>query len=189
MRWRRLFPSIAIGAGTVQADDPRLTARLPDGEWCPRRIILDGRLSSVPETGTLPRVYADAFREHTLVVNGPATSTTEVRRSRLVEAGVALRELPIDESGNFRIADLRVLLAAENLPGIYFEGGPMVARRLIEEKVLDYLFWYESPKRFPNPDALKAPPLSDFPLKDACRETFGGDVLTRGHLDFNGHGT
>ena len=56
--------------------------------------------------------------------------------------------------------------------------------------MLDYLFWYESPKRFPNPNALKAPPLSDFHLgKDARRETFGDDALTRGHLNFNDGGT
>ena len=189
MRWRRLFPAIAVGAGTVQADDPCLTARLPDGEWCPRRIILDGRLSSVPETGTLPRVYADEHRGNTIVVTGPATSCTEVHRSRLVEAGVALRELPLDASSHFGLMDLRSILAEETLTGVYFEGGPTVARRLIEGKALDYLFWYESPKRFPNPDALKAPPLSDFPLTVAYRETFGNDVLTRGHLNFNDGGT
>ena len=186
MRWRRLFPAIAVGAGTVQADDPRLTARLPDDEWCPRRIILDGRLSSVPETGTLPKVYADEHRGNTLVVTGPATSNTEVRRSRLAEAGVALRELPLDASGHFSFVDLRSILVEETLTGVYFEGGPTVARRLIEEKALDYLFWYESPKRFPNPDALEAPPLSDFPLgEDARREIFGVEALLRGRLSFN----
>ena len=67
--------------------------------------------------------------------------------------------------------DLRSILAEETLTGVYFEGGPTVARRLIEGKALDYLFWYESPKRFPNPDALKAPPLSDFPIPQKNERT------------------
>src|SRR5262249_17847975 len=32
--WRRYFPAIAVGAGTVRADDPRLTARHGEAEWC-----------------------------------------------------------------------------------------------------------------------------------------------------------
>ena len=30
MMWRRLFPAICVGSGTVLADNPTLTARLPE---------------------------------------------------------------------------------------------------------------------------------------------------------------
>ena len=54
MRWRRLFPAIAVGAGTVASDDPQLTARLPEGEWCPWRFVFDAALSTATPTPTTP---------------------------------------------------------------------------------------------------------------------------------------
>jgi diaminohydroxyphosphoribosylaminopyrimidine deaminase / 5-amino-6-(5-phosphoribosylamino)uracil reductase len=180
MRWRRLFPAIAVGAGTVVSDNPSLTARLPSGEWCPRRIILDGKLSSVPETGDLPKVYSDEHRAKTLVVTAPGSSP--LRRAVLAEAGVALRELPADASNQFTFADLKALCAEEGLNGVYFEGGAEVARRLVDEQVLDYLFWYESPKCFENEAAPSAPPLDFFPLRLERIFQLGPDLLTRGHL-------
>ncbi len=188
MSWRRYFPAIAVGAGTVLADDPRLTARLPEGEWCPRRIILDGRLSTVSDAEELPMVYTDSFREKTLVVTGSKNPNMLTRLARLENAGVSVRELPLDESGSFRLTDLRSILTDEDLGGVFFEGGAKVARRLLEEKFLNYLFWYQSSKRFPGEAALTAPELSVFPLGDCVRrENFGNDVLIRGHLNFNGH--
>lgn len=183
MRWRRLFPVIAVGARTVLADDPRLTARLSAGEWCPRRLILDPRLSTVSENAPLPKVYADDFRERSTVVTGPNAYAGQAARERLAEAGVSLLELPLDASGAFSFADLRRRLAMESLSGVYFEGGADVARRLLAENALDYLFHYRSPKTFPCPEALAAPPLSAFPLSpDARRENFGDDLLIRSHL-------
>jgi diaminohydroxyphosphoribosylaminopyrimidine deaminase/5-amino-6-(5-phosphoribosylamino)uracil reductase len=186
MLWRRLFPAIAIGAGTVVADNPSLTARLPSGTWCPRRIILDGKLSSVPETGVLPNVYSDNFSARTLVVTDKASSNTDLRRTRLIDAGVTIHELPLDSRGSFSYSKLRETLADEDLTGVYFEGGAKVARQMLREKAVDYLFWYQSPKTFPNADAVEVPPLEDFPLTEKVQFTkLGKDSLTRGFLNFS----
>jgi len=186
MHWRRLFPAIAIGAGTVIADDPCLTSRLPSGEWCPRRIILDGKLSSVPKTGRLPKVYSDSFSKNTLVVTDKASSVDHIRRTRLIEAGVTIRELPLDSGDGFSYQKLREILEDEGLTGVYFEGGAKVAHQMLREKALDYLFWYQSSKTFPNADAVKVPPLADFPLPDKLQSTrFGEDSLICGPLNFS----
>ena len=181
MLWRRLFPAIAVGAGTVKVDNPKLTARFPESEWCPRRIILDGRLSSVPEDGDLPLVYSDEHRARTIVVTFPGSSPS--RRELLVEAGVSCRELPADSTGQFSFADLKALCSFEGLTGVYFEGGSNVAHGLLAEDALDYLFWYESPKNFENQDAPEAPPLSSFSLSQKRIIRFGADLLTHGHLE------
>ena len=34
MNWRRFFPAICVGAGTVLSDNPSLTARLSNEIWC-----------------------------------------------------------------------------------------------------------------------------------------------------------
>lgn len=186
MRWRRLFPAIAVGAGTVASDNPSLTARLLNENWCPRRIILDGKLSSIPEIGSLPKVYSDKFCKNTLVVSGQACSDTDLRRARLIDAGVTVRELPLDSSGGFSYQKLRGILADENLTGVYFEGGAKVAHQILREKAVDYLFWYQSPKTFPNADAVEVPPFAEFPLPSKVQsKNLGEDSLIRGPLDFS----
>ena len=35
MNWRRLFPAICVGSGTLLTDNPSLTARLPEETFCP----------------------------------------------------------------------------------------------------------------------------------------------------------
>src|SRR5574337_1466982 len=49
-RWRAQSGAILTGAGTARSDDPRLTARLPDGEaFVPAlRVVLDARLDALP---------------------------------------------------------------------------------------------------------------------------------------------
>ena len=184
MRWRRLFPAIAVGAGTIRSDNPRLTARFSDEEWCPRRIILDGNLSSVPLSGEMPRVYSDRFRKKTLVVMGAESSELSSRVSRLEELGVSILHLSADSSNRFKFSDLRKQLYAEGLTGVFFEGGGEVARRLVEEKELDYLFCYESTKYFTGKNAVKAPPLSVFSSENNFRrERYGEDLLLRGKLN------
>lgn len=185
MNWRRLFPAIAVGAGTVSSDNPRLTARCnPDEEWCPRRIILDGGLSSVPAEGELPRVYSDEFRERTCVVTGNGNLPAD-RRERLIENGINLFSLPLDADGRFSYADLRELAMSEGWTGVYFEGGAGVARQMRSEKSADYLFWYESPKVFDSLESLDVPPLSAFPMvANAKHLKFGLDSCVRGHLNF-----
>lgn len=180
MRWRRLFPAIAVGAGTVIVDDPRLTARLPDGEWCPRRIILDGKLSSVPETEPLPKVYSDEFRENTYVVT--AFGSCPRRRAILADAGVPFRELRADAKGGFYLSDWKALCASEGLSGVFCEGGAIVAGRLLEEQLLDYLFWYQSPKRFEHSEGPAAPDFDAFALNQPRKTELGKDRLIRGHL-------
>ncbi|MGB0344699.1 MAG: bifunctional diaminohydroxyphosphoribosylaminopyrimidine deaminase/5-amino-6-(5-phosphoribosylamino)uracil reductase RibD, partial [Coraliomargarita sp.] len=47
MRWRRYFPAIAVSAATALADDPALTSRLPEDNWCPIRFIFDRDLQAL----------------------------------------------------------------------------------------------------------------------------------------------
>ena len=52
-RLRHYYDAIMIGSGTVMADDPRLTTRLPEGGRNPLRIILDSQAKT-----PLSHVYA-----------------------------------------------------------------------------------------------------------------------------------
>ena len=62
-RLRDTMDAILVGAGTVRADDPALTTRLPDGGGRdPQRVILDGKLSILARR---PRAVPGALdRDH-----------------------------------------------------------------------------------------------------------------------------
>ena len=69
MQLRTRVDAILIGAGTLLADNPRLTARSPDGspkEHQPWRVVLAGR-TPLPEDAHL---FTDPHRERTLVFRG-----------------------------------------------------------------------------------------------------------------------
>jgi len=115
-----------------------------------------------------------------MVVTTPQSSSS--RRQVLSAAGIPLVDLPDTGSGRFSFADLRRLCAAEDLTGVFFEGGSMVAHAMSNAKEIDYLFWYGSPKHFENEDAPTAPSLDSFSLDRRRTAQLGSDLLTRGHL-------
>lgn len=51
-QYRKSHQSILVGAGTVKADNPSLTCRLPDAVKQPVRVILDTKLT-IPETANV----------------------------------------------------------------------------------------------------------------------------------------
>lgn len=66
MKLRASVDAILVGAGTVRADNPRLTIRLPGKHTQPWRVILT-------RSGKLPKdafVFTDEHRERTLVFQG-----------------------------------------------------------------------------------------------------------------------
>lgn len=146
-RWRRLFPAIAVGAGTVRADDPALTARWTDGdgvarESCGRRLIFDATLATAAgaEAGW-PRVYRDRWRERTVVVAG-ATADPGVE-ARLAAAGVAVWRLETTR-GPAGWAEFIRRCAAERLSGVYLEGGAELLNDALAAGALDYGFEYRA---------------------------------------------
>jgi diaminohydroxyphosphoribosylaminopyrimidine deaminase/5-amino-6-(5-phosphoribosylamino)uracil reductase len=151
MQWRRLFPAIAVGAGTVLADDPQLTARLPDGSvWCPQRCILDRTLRTAANI-ELPQVYSDPFVARTLVFCG-AQTIDPLRSQRLQNAGVTVVPLPATNDTDFLHAMIDHL-AMLQLTGVYFEPGPRLFKTLMTAGVVDYLWIYQAPKIIGDPDA------------------------------------
>ena len=61
MHWRRLFPAICVGSGTVLADNPSLTARLPGETFCPVRLVVDADLSTFDPKVSDRSLFTDEF--------------------------------------------------------------------------------------------------------------------------------
>ena len=185
--WRRYFPAIAVGAGTLRADNPRLTARIDGTEWCPWRFVFDGLLRSVTDKA-MPSVYTDEFRERTIVVTTPHGGLGYVRKLSAmgVKAWVLNSSTP---KVNFQ--DFRNRCAQEGITGVFFEGGAQLLSELLQARELDYLFTYHAPVLFAD-DKGKAilRGLRTETLENAIRlhtvrhEVHGDDALMRGYVSY-----
>lgn len=186
MRWRGYFPAIAVGAGTVLADNPRLTARLGYGqERCPWRLVFDRRLRSGGSSGVL--VYSDAYAHRTILI-------TDLPHAAAAAALAEARGLGGYWALDFRASAeigprLYELMSARGITGLYVEGGPRVHADLFSRNLYDYLFWYQAPLLMGDSSAAAAvtgltiPHLDNaFRLRELRREFLGDDLLIRGFL-------
>jgi diaminohydroxyphosphoribosylaminopyrimidine deaminase/5-amino-6-(5-phosphoribosylamino)uracil reductase len=186
--WRRLFPSIAVGAGTVMKDNPRLTARVEGSpEWCPTRFVFDGRLRSVT-FGNLPGLYTDPHAARTVVVTTQHGGLGYVRKLRDLGVGVWIFESP---SGRVPLASFRARCASEGVSGVLFEGGSQLMSRALIERQIDYLFLYQAPVVLADERAkagllgLRTERLSEaLRLGSVRRSELGDDGLVRGRVAY-----
>ncbi len=188
MRWRRLFPGIAVGAGTVTTDNPRLTARI-DGkaEWCPWRFVFDGLLRSVVDRST-PGLYTDEFRERTIVVTTQHGGHGYVKKLEALGVKVWIFNSP---NQRVPLEDFRQRCAAEKIHGVYFEGGVQLLGELLQQRQLDYLFTYRAQLFLADEKAKAAftglrtdKLLNAVRLGEVRHEIFGDDTLLRGRLRY-----
>jgi diaminohydroxyphosphoribosylaminopyrimidine deaminase/5-amino-6-(5-phosphoribosylamino)uracil reductase len=185
--WRRYFPAIAVGAGTLRADNPRLTARVNGAEWCPWRFVFDGLLRSVTDK-SLPGVYTDEFRERTIVVTTPHGGIGYVRK--LNAMGVKTWVLN-SSTPKVNFPDFRARCAQEGITGVFFEGGAQLLSELLQARELDYLFTYHAPVLFADDKGkailrgLRTETLENAIWLERVRhEVHGDDALMRGFVRY-----
>ena len=185
MRWRRLFPAIAVGAGTVASDDPLLTARLPEGEWCPWRFVFDAALSTTT-LNPLPRLFTDENRGRTIIVTSDRQHSVVVRR--LEQLGVRVWLLPAAD-GVVDCDAFAERCGREGITGVLVEGGSRLFSALLQRRAIDYLLSYRAPRLFA--DAASIPvatglrvelPTVGLRLAEVRHAVFGEDQLMRGRV-------
>jgi len=185
--WRRLFPAIAVGAGTILSDNPSLTSRVGDEVWCPLRLVFDGLLRTVVEK-KLPKVYTDEHKHRTIVVTTPHGGLGYMRK--LQAMGVQVWNLP---SSTMRapLVDFRRKCAEAGITGVYFEGGAQIISELIQFRQLDYLFVYRAPVLLGDERAkavfkgLRTEKLTNaVRIENVRHASFGPDQLMRGRVAY-----
>ena len=187
-RWRRLFPAIAVGAGTVMKDNPRLTARIEGAEeWCPIRFVFDGLLRTVVDK-QLADVYTDEFAKRTIVVTTAHSGIGYVRKLR--ELGIEVWVLP-SPTQRVPLAEFRKKCTEVKIPAVMFEGGAQLVSQILQDRQLDYLFVYRAPVLFaddrakPMFNGLRTERMANaIRLSDVRNESHGEDVLTRGFVEY-----
>lgn len=137
-RLRSTLPAIVAGVGTVLADDPQLTARLP-GRPEPLRVILDSRLRT-PVHSALVRTA----REHPTLV---FTTRAAAPRARLAleQRGVQVQAVRATRRGQIDVGAALEALHARGLYGLLVEGGPTVHGAFLDARRVHKVSWFMAP--------------------------------------------
>ena len=124
--------AILVGLGTVLADDPRLTVRLPGLEHrSPVRVVVDSALA-LPLDASL---VTSAGAPPTWIVTTIGAPVEAERR--LVAAGIEVMRVGADEHGRVRLDEALRLLAARGITRVFCEGGPVLAEALAQADLVD----------------------------------------------------
>ena len=131
-RLRAGFDAIAVGVGTVLADDPALTVRdVRAPRVAPWRIIFDSTLRT-PLDSTLVQTARDT---PTIIV---ARAPDRQRRRRLEEGGVSVVEAA-------SLAGALGTLGGLGIRSLFVEGGAKLAGSLLGAGLVDRLIIFQSP--------------------------------------------
>ncbi len=167
-----------VGAGTVAADDPELTCRLPG--FRPTqvvRVIADSGL----RTPLTARLITGAAEAPTWVLT--REDADPERRRRFTTAGVWLIETAGDAAGVDLVEGLRHLGTA-GLTRVLVEGGAGLAASLLRLGLVDRIAWFHAPgvvggDGFPAVQAFGVVRLADMPrFRRRSTSPLGDDMLT-----------
>ncbi|HNY65774.1 MAG TPA: bifunctional diaminohydroxyphosphoribosylaminopyrimidine deaminase/5-amino-6-(5-phosphoribosylamino)uracil reductase RibD [Deltaproteobacteria bacterium] len=172
---RNHVDAILVGIGTVLADDPRLTCRLPGGRD-PLRVIIDPGYR-VPDT-------ALCLGERSLIF----TASDPAVRPEVLSSGSRVVRLGTDASGHFSWEEILDHLGALGLHSVLVEGGRSILSSLVQSRLADELLLFVAPKilgggvplvAFDAPDTI----AMALPLVIQEARVIGGDVLITASLE------
>ena len=177
---REEYDAVLVGAGTVLADDPRLTRRLRRNRvTAHRRIVLDGRLRVDPSA----RVFREP--EGSLVVTTRSEESSAARR--FSERGIGIWRIggPGDRVG---IPRLLRRLAREGVTSLLVEGGGETLWEFFRAGCVDRVAVFLAPRLLGGARAPAAVGGTGFSLartprfRDVEIERVGEDLLVTGRL-------
>ncbi|WP_310739826.1 bifunctional diaminohydroxyphosphoribosylaminopyrimidine deaminase/5-amino-6-(5-phosphoribosylamino)uracil reductase RibD [Inhella proteolytica] len=156
--WRKRAGAVLTGIGTVLADDPRLDVREVATARQPLRVVLDRQLR-------LPAQARILQGEPILIAHGAAANGT---RPDLLDRGVELLELPLNEQGRLDLAVLLDRLGQRQINELHVEAGARLNGSWLAEGKVDELLVYLAP-RLLGPGLGCAELPGPVPLDDAQR--------------------
>lgn len=174
---RQSADAIVVGAGTVRADDPRLTCRMAKGRRLVR-VILDTELAVSPGS----RVFREPGP--VLVLAG---FRHEARAARLERQGAEVVALGSNAGGLLSWPRILGCLYRRGLATVLVEGGATVASSALDAGVVDKVCAFHAPLIL-GPGRSFTQEMRARPLGRAIRlsrvehRSIGPDVLTEGYV-------
>jgi diaminohydroxyphosphoribosylaminopyrimidine deaminase / 5-amino-6-(5-phosphoribosylamino)uracil reductase len=174
---RALADAILVGIGTVLADNPQLTCRLPGmEERSPIRVVLDARLRTPLSFGVISTVRE---RATWVFCSEKASSVAE---EILQDKGARVFRVP-EQNGTLDPDAVLKTLAGEGVTRLMVEGGPRVAASFAAADLIDEAVLLQGPMKIGHEgiDPLEGMRLDALTgsMKVIEEEQFGPDKLVR----------
>lgn len=147
---RTEYDGVAVGAGTIRVDNPRLTVRPAHDRSRPyQRIVLCGSEPLDPQSAVFSP--EQGYAKTIAIVSRQAAS-----RFRALER---VADLIVAGGDSQSTLDLRAALAelhARGIASVLCEGGPTMASLMIAQSLADRLYWLVAPRLLHAEGAIRA---------------------------------
>lgn len=180
---RHAMDAILVGVGTVKADDPQLTTRLPGGKGVdPTRIVLDTHLT-MPETA---RMLQQSSMAETWIVCGPDADPG--KKELLRTQGAVVLECPV-RNDHIDLVSLLTMIGSRGITSVLIEGGGRVAHSALTSAIVDKCVLFYAMKLLGGSDGI---PMFNGPGPEKMSESLAlydtemicmdGDIMISGYL-------
>jgi diaminohydroxyphosphoribosylaminopyrimidine deaminase / 5-amino-6-(5-phosphoribosylamino)uracil reductase len=182
-RWRRECDAIVVGAGTVIADNPRLTCRVAGGRD-PVRLVVDARLRTAPTA----RVYRQRSSAVTILVTAQANLARA--RERYERRGVEV--IAVASHGDtIELNRLMLEFGHRGWCRVLIEGGANLGGSALSAGIVDRVAFFVAPKILGAGvsaiDGMKSREMRDaLALEDLSARPVGDDWLLEGRVSARG---
>lgn len=173
---RAQVDAIAIGSGTLLADDPLLTARLVYRERPLTRVIFDRTLRASPDA----RVFATLSAGPVIILTSIDAQRRHIERGRaLKDAGATLMTI---EGATLTAAVCA--LGERGIQSLLLEGGAAIHQAAWDEGIVDYVQLYVAPMAVGprGPALLEGRAFGLASLFEQRVHALGPDVLIEGYV-------
>lgn len=181
-RLRDRVDAVMVGIGTVRADNPRLTTRLPEGGRDPDRIVIDPRLE-LPEDAHL----LDPGSPARLLIATPSPAPPD-KAARLRARGATVLEVG-GETGRIDLRELMIRLGEMGYQSILLEGGGRLNAAALKAGIVDRVMVFIAPILLGGNDGTSlfhgpgpARIAEGVRLADVRVTRFGEDTLVEGEV-------
>ncbi|MCA3387553.1 MAG: bifunctional diaminohydroxyphosphoribosylaminopyrimidine deaminase/5-amino-6-(5-phosphoribosylamino)uracil reductase RibD [Roseomonas sp.] len=176
---RARHDAILVGSGTVLADDPDLTCRIPGMERVPMlRVVADARLRT-PEAS---RLVQGAELAPVLIITAPGHAPAA--QAPFIAAGADIVTVPAHAAGGLDLPSLLRALGRRGVTRVLAEGGAGLAAALLRQGLVDRLVWFHAPAVMggdghPALQGLRLAALSAMPrFHRTAQRALGDDMLS-----------
>ena len=138
-RLRDAADAIITGVGTVLADDPELTTRLPEGGKSPVRVVVD----SLARTPLSAKLVNDGKAPTIIAISNKAP---EERVAALKAKNVEILPLPEDSDGRLNLGALLRILGERCLTHVMVEAGGTLNSSFLFGNYVDKVVMFVAPK-------------------------------------------